>query len=182
MSAGSSTRWAGLAALLCTACAGAAAPKGWLPEPRNVPMSAHGGWLHLWYSEGAEHRQSAGELIAVSADSVWILNDTAGLVIPTTAADSGRLWVYQPRSGDLGRWALLGTLSTISHGVVLLFTAPMWVIAGGFAVSGEVGAAQRRAPPLTWGELSAYARFPQGLPESVALNALRAKTAPLKRP
>jgi hypothetical protein len=78
---------------------------------------------------------------------------------------------------------LLGTLSTISNGGFLIFTAPMWLIGGSLAVGGESRAPERKSPPLTWVELAPFARFPQGIPDGIALTALQEKKVltPAKR-
>jgi hypothetical protein len=161
--------------VLCTACARSSAPNDWLPEPRQAQTSAHGGWIEVEYREGDVRRHAVGELIAVSADSIWILSHTGGMVVQTAAAESGKLWAYAPRTGDLNLWTLGGALSTISNGWFLVFTAPVWIIGGGIAAGSETGAARRSSPPRGWTDLSAYARFPQGLPEGVPLAGLRVK-------
>ncbi len=136
---------------------------------------AYGGWIELSYKEETE--QSAdGELIAVSADSVWLLRQDQILVIPTAAVKQGKLTAYAAQTGPLGLWTVLGTLSTISNGWLLLITAPMWILGGSISVGNESRAAQGRSPALSWEELAPYARFPQGMPEGVGLSTLKAKT------
>jgi hypothetical protein len=51
----------------------------------------------------------------------------------------------------------------------------MWLIGGSLAVGGESRAPERKSPPLTWVELAPFARFPQGLPEGIALSGLQEK-------
>ena len=176
MSAADPAGWIGLAAaLVCLGCAGTSVPKAWLPTPREAQTTAFGGWIDLVYTEANERRRVAGELIAASADSVWILNQREGLVIPTAAVDSAKLFAYAPRTDDITGWAIAGTVSTISNGVFLLFTAPMWIIGGSLAGRSEIRAAQRNHPPLDWVGIAPFARFPQGMPEGVELAALRPK-------
>lgn len=178
MSAGSRARWAELAVMAaCAACAGPAAPKDWLPAPRDAQTSAYGGWIEVSYRDGEERRRAVGELIAAGEDSLWILADSQAVVIPTPAAETGRLWVYAPQSGNLEAWTVGGVLSTISNGLVLVFTAPMWIVGGTIASGSEKRAAQRRGPPLSWAELAGYARFPQGLPDGIQVADLRPKPA-----
>ena len=164
-----------LATLVTAACARTSVPEGWLPEPAEAMSSAHGGWMELHYRAGEERRFATGELIAVDADSVWILGDSGAVTIATAHADSGRAWAYQPRSREIGLWTLGGTVSTISNGFFLVLTAPMWIIGGTIAGGKEIRAAQRRAPELAWAELAPYARFPQGVPAGVPLASLRKK-------
>jgi hypothetical protein len=176
MSAGNLACRMGLgAALVCLGCKGTSVPKAWLPTPQEAQTTAFGGWIDLAYTEANERRWAVGELIAASADSVWILNQREGLVIPTAAVDSGKLFAYAPRTGNITGWTVAGTVSTISNGAFLLFTAPMWIIGGSLAGRSEIRAAQRNNPPLTWVEIAPFARFPQGMPEGVGLAALRPK-------
>ena len=176
MSANNPVSWMSLGvAVACTACASNTAPKGWLPKPIEAQAAAYGGWIELTYAE-SEERHTDGELIAVSAESVWVLSGSQGLVIPTATVKKGKLTAYAAQKNGLTAWMLLGTLSTISNGGFLIFTAPMWLIGGSLAVGGESRAPERKSPPLTWVELAPFARFPQGLPEGIALTALQEKT------
>ncbi len=109
-----------------------------------------------------KHGGAAGELIAVSTDSVWVLTNDQGLVIPTASVREGKLTGYAARS--LRGWTLVGTLSSISNGAFLVFTMPAWLIGGSVANRSESRAAERKSPPLQWAELAPFARFPQGLP------------------
>ena len=185
MSASNPVSWMSLGfAVAWTACAGNTAPKGWLPKPTEAQAAAYGGWIELTYAEPKE-LHTDGELIAVSAESVWVLSANQGLVIPTATVKKGKLTAYAAQKNGLTAWMLLGTLSTISNGGFLIFTAPMWLIGGSLAVGGESRAPERKSPPLAWVELAPFARFPQGLPEGIALTALQEKKvrSPLeKRP
>jgi hypothetical protein len=174
-----SRRWESLClAVACAGCASNTAPKGWLPKPIEAQSVAYGGWIELTYQGENEKRRSEGELIAVSADSVWVLNESQGLVVPTATVKKGKLTAYAAQKGDLTTWVVLGTLSTLSNGGFLLFTAPMWIIGGSITVGNETRAPERKSPPLGWVELAPFARFPQGLPEGIELTALRPKQNP----
>ena len=180
----SSARWLSLSTILASAgCATNSAPKDWLPKPAEAQADVYGGWIQLTYKEGDGKRQIDGELIAVSDDSVWVLSQDQGLAVATANVENGKLTAYAAQTGGLTRWTLLGALSTISNGILLVFTAPLWLIVGGSAISSESGAAQRKNPPLTWVELAPFARFPQGLPEGIELAGLQAKkiNGPLSR-
>jgi hypothetical protein len=153
-------------------CASNSAPEGWLLPPVEVQSGAHGGWIELRHA-GAEERNTDGELIAVSADSVWVLVRERGVVVPTAAIAEGKLTLFAAQKGGLSGWVVGGTLATLSNGVFLIFTAPMWVIGGSLAVGAESRAPERNHPPLNWAELAPFARFPQGLPPRLDLETLR---------
>jgi hypothetical protein len=83
---------------------------------------------------------------------------------------------YRGEVGEAVGWGLSGTVSTLSHGLVLLLSAPVWLI-----TTGTAGAIESSAGTVTYraarGSLTAeafaglrkYARFPQGLPEGFTL-------------
>jgi hypothetical protein len=163
------------AAVTCAACAGNSTPKGWLPSPKEAQEAAYGGWIELTYLEAGQQQKGEGELIAVTADSVWVLTEYRGLVIPTSAVLKGKLTGYAAQ--NLTAWALAGTLSTLSNGAFLVFTMPMWIVGGSLAKGSESRAAERKSPPLEWAELASFARFPQGFPEGIELSGLSRRTA-----
>ena len=61
-------------------------------------------------------------------------------------------------------WTVAGTLSTASHGVALLLSAPAWIIGGSVATTKVSHAPLITYPSRPWSDLARYARFPQGLP------------------
>lgn len=160
-----------LAAVLAMACAGNTAPEGFLPTKAQAQTSAYGGWIEL---EVARQRVE-GELLAVTADSVWVLTAQGVRVVPTASVTSGKLTAYQSQASAISGWTVLGVLSTASNGIVLVFTAPLWVITGTVAGSHESRAPVRTVPERRWADLAGFARFPQGMPPGVALRSLKPK-------
>jgi len=163
--------------LLAAACAGNPAPSGFLPSPKEAVRDLYGGWIEVTVPAAGHDGRVAGELIAASADSVWILPDTGRgtVAVATGAVKEGRLVRYRSDAGAVAGYSTLGVISTLSNGYFLIFTAPAWIITGVVASSAESGAPIRRALPLTWAELSAYARFPEGLPPGIDLAEIRPK-------
>jgi len=157
--------------LALVACAGNTAPAGFLVPPRLAQTEAYGGWVELLVTGGA---RVDGELIAVTADSVWVLG-TASVVVPVASVRQGKLTTVQSEVGNVAGATGLGVVSTISNGILLVFTMPLWIIVGTAAGSSQSYAPERRVPPLHWAELNGFARFPQGLPDGVSLASLRAK-------
>jgi hypothetical protein len=81
-------------------------------------------------ADGGGSRQVAGELLAISDDSVYTLRATTLFVSALATVQRATLGTYDPRSGDVARMAIGGTLLTVTHGVLLILTAPLWVIVG----------------------------------------------------
>ena len=157
--------WSGLALLLGTiTCTPNPAPSGWLSPPQVEAADPYGAWIVVWGPKQREIR--SGELLAVTHDSVFLLSD---LNVPegVAAGDSlgATLAFYDPQTGSLSAWTALGTIGTISNGLFLIFTGPIFLITGSVATGH-----QSSAPIVTvrpggdWRALAPYARFPGGLP------------------
>ena len=75
--------------------------------------------------------------------------------------------------------AVLGTLSTVSHGFFLVFSAPVWIITSTVIWNNQTKTAVERYPDdfewITLDAMRVYARFPQGLPENLDRTKLEQK-------
>jgi len=177
-----------LAAAL-TACATTSAPPHFLPEPEIAGREVHGGWLEVRVADpsGAELRL-AGELLAITADSVWLTtrpdslaDANSGFVIARSAVRSAKLtwWSAEPGTGNLGVDTILGTLSTISNGFVLILTAPAWVLTGSIASATYTFAPRTGLEPSNPDapDLRSLSRFPAGMPTGLDRSFKRVGTA-----
>jgi hypothetical protein len=84
--------------------------------------------------------------------------------VPRAAITRATVAGYDIGAGRLATWATVGTISTISHGVALVLSAPVWIIGGSVATSKANHAPLITYPSRPWSDLARYARFPQGLP------------------
>jgi hypothetical protein len=114
----------------------------------------------------------AGELIAVTQDSVWILRSSEAVVLPTAQIVEGKLTGYDSRHGEVAAATAGGALLTVSNGAFLLLTGPMWLIGGSIAAGSQSRVAMDDVPPAAWVDLAEFARFPQGMPPEMELAAL----------
>ena len=149
-------------------CASTRAPSGWLTDPKNVPVDPYGGWVSVESEVGL----ISGELIAVANDTMFAA-DTSLHAVSFSSIHSVRLAVYDP--GTVAAAVVGGTILTVSNGVYLFLTAPMWIIGGSVAA-----AIQSRDPLLDYPDVplrdfAIYARYPQGLPTGVDRTAIRMK-------
>ena len=172
----SNARWTvvlSLYALTVTGCFHTSAPKGWLPTAEEAQRDAYGGWIKLDFSMGAEKNTVHGELIAAAPDSLHVLTADSLVVVPTSSVTAGTLTAFDSQYGALRLWTILGAVSTVSHGFVLVLTAPIWAIAGSTATasSSKAPRVESTDPAL----LRMYARFPQGLPPGLDVRSLRQK-------
>jgi hypothetical protein len=156
------------------ACASTSAPPKFLPEPEIAGRDVHGGWLELRVA-GAAGRELRldGELLAITADSVWLMTHPdslpahdSGYVVARHAVTSAHLTWWSADPANLGWLSLLGTLSTISNGFVLILTAPTWVLTGTIASANYTFAPRTGLEPASTDSLDvrSLARFPAGMP------------------
>jgi hypothetical protein len=110
-------------------------------------------------------RNVTGELLATDPDHIWIRS--WGQVQYVHARDVRRVKIelYQGHAVNAGVWTAVGTLSTLSHGFLLVLSAPIWLITG--MTSTVFLANDNDAESAPAGPLWQYARFPQGLPASM---------------
>jgi hypothetical protein len=170
-----------LAATLTMACARHRAPDGFLPIPEEAQQEASGAWIDVTLGGGSSPDRVAGELIAVSEDTIWILTEREGRAVATAAVVSGQLVAYDSQSGRVAAATFFGTLSTISNGAGLLLTAPMWIVGGSASASLQSRVPIYRLPVALWARIAPFARFPQGMPPGLELEALRAPPSRVSR-
>ena len=146
-------------------CAGNRAPDGWRVPAAAAQRTSHGGWI-IAELVGSPRPASGvrpvvqGELIAVDDTAFQILTSAGLQSVPPGSIEKMTLVAYSPSAGAFAAWAAAGGASTLSHGALLILTAPMWAAAGIAIVTSE-----RRAGTIRRKELARpFARFPQGLP------------------
>jgi hypothetical protein len=161
-----------LAAWVTVGCAGTTAPPRFLRNAEASQQQSYGGWIDVTYAIGTGSSRVAGELIAVSADSLWIKHAGGGTIVPTQAVTGGQLAGYDSQWRRVEALAVLGALTTISNGAFLIVTAPAWVIGGSLAAASQSRIPLRSLPPARWTDLASFARFPQGMPAPVTLQGL----------
>ena len=166
-----------LAALLLTSCVTTSAPDDWTAAPVEMESTTYGSWVDVPYFNAAGTTDTTlGELIAVSPDSLYVLpleEDLHAIARADVIAADLEIMAYDANWGYLATWTTLGSLSTASHGFLLAFSFPIWLIAGSAATS-----VQSRRPVYTNPSvevLQRFARFPQGLPPELDRHRLRSK-------
>lgn len=158
-----------LTCVFLTSCATTHAPSRWLPDPEEVSSNTQGGWVEI----KSRQAQIWGELIAVAQDTVFVA-DTSLRAIASTHIVSARLVTYHAE-GLMGLGVFLGTLSTISNGAFLIFTAPMWLIGGSIAAGSRSYDPIIDYPDKPLKDFVPFARYPQGLPLHLDRDAIRMK-------
>jgi hypothetical protein len=115
-----------------------------------------------------------GELLAVGKHGIALAahrgSNDEDLIISETEIEKIRVRAYSNAAlaGALITWTAVGTLSTASHGVFLIFSAPIWTISGTATSIAAAEDSDQSAVVLggAQAQLWQFARFPQGLPPS----------------
>jgi hypothetical protein len=118
-----------------------------------------------------------GELLAIDDRSLYLLIDGEIHPIPRAAVTSVSVELYPSHAWVSAGWAAVGTLSTLSHGFYLVFTAPVWVASGVGTSIYASNSNDVEVPNRELGRLNQFARFPQGLPAGWWAKAQK-RTAP----
>lgn len=185
MSATDRRHWLASALLAATfGCAQNPAPGGWLEPAREAVDDPYGAWIAV----SEEGRGVAGEFLAIDRDSVFVLLPSGSVhAVSLDRVTGAQLAYYDAQPGALAIWTTVGSWSTISNGILLIFTLPTWIIGGSVATG-----SQSRAPLVSldheetaesgadswaerWNAVRKYARFPGGLPPDLP------RTLPTKR-
>jgi hypothetical protein len=106
-----------------------------------------------------------GELLAADGNVIYLRthrSDTARLSL--SSVHHVVLQLYPSADEEAEGLGILGGLSTLTHGVYLLFTAPFWIITTAVASNTLSETSRGVIEPRAFSDLYAYARFPQGLP------------------
>jgi hypothetical protein len=179
----------GLAFALALSCASNPTPADRRVSQEEAISSGKGAYaLVRYHDDGSE----AGELIATNDGRILLLTDLGHLIeIDRRRVSELTLGVHDNNADAIALWGVLGTLSTISHGFLLIFSFPVWLTTSIGATSYESHHGLFHCPadtpettrnpvsirkPISMSAcLSAagvYARFPQGLPPGVGREQL----------
>ena len=117
-------------------------------------------------------------MIAVDATSIVVLNEQLNKceTVDRKNIEKFKLWYAEPNHYG---WTIpLTLIATFTHGLWLIFTAPINLIATiCISVAGEQ-AYRYTEKDLSIDELRLFARFPQGVPPNVQLSKIIAKPIP----
>lgn len=151
-------------------CATHSAPRQWLRNPAQTQTLAVGGWMDVQYGQ---KQRAQGELIAVHPDSLFILAEQGLIAFAMRDISRAKVTAYSANHELLAFWTIAGIMSTLSHGIGLVLSAPLWIIFGTVATISQSHQPQvSKNARTSWDAFAKYARFPRGIPKEIDRNAL----------
>ncbi len=125
----------------------------------DVPVKGFPVDVDLYDGDGVR-----GELLAADDAGLSVLTKTGTRRIAKSNVRKVSVEIYGSHAWEIVGWTVVGAVSTLSHGFLLIVTAPTWLVVGlttaaGNAISNDLSVDARHAMYL-W----QFARFPEGLP------------------
>ncbi len=194
--------------IFASSCASNKAPDGWLKKEQEFVQHANGAWATVTFAfdsiyyhcrdydniiyedldiifDGVSDLYDStitigGELIATDSLNFYLLTMDHGVkCIVKTKTLRIDIQTTDNNVGGVSAWSILGTIGTISHGFVLVFSAPVWLITGIGASSSESMLNRYDMSHddyytgIEWDIVNMYCRFPQGLSPGIDLAKLK---------
>lgn len=161
--------------IILSGCASHSAPRDWLPTPAESGEAIYGGWIEV---REIGKRQVKGELIAISTEHIYVLTDSHMVQVPCDNIKRAQVTAFDVKEhvDELKRLTFLGTLSSLSHGLLAGLTGPLWIITGSAITGGYSYWPVVRYPKDPLEAMAKYARFPQGLPPGLDLTSIQPKS------
>src|SRR5262249_15240626 len=138
----------------------------------EAQTEGYGGWIQVTSMEGDTGLTTAGELLAISRDSVFVLADSTVVAVPLAWVTDATLESFDPQTRDAASWTAAGVGSTIPHGWGLIIPAPLWTLVGSTSTGALSHHGRMERPRASWADMRVFARFPQGLPPGLDPNKL----------
>jgi hypothetical protein len=161
-------------------CQPVKAPLGFVPKRKGTTTNAFGGWMSISFLDSTR-QELEGEFIAVSNDSLYIMDGDKVNGRKTAEVRFARIILFNTDASGYAAWTVLNSLGTISTGTFLVFMFPLAFVTGIMTTVSESRRINFYEYPLhDWSTLRKYARFPQGIPEGVDLHELKPQVHPVK--
>lgn len=141
----------------------------YLPKPTEIGTNTHGAYIQSDLFDGTNF---SGELIAIDDLYITVLSEKDLICKQYPTKEINRYSIRYAQSKNYGWTIPVFSLLTLFHGFYAVFTFPVNLIT---TIAVTVGAQEafvykRSQMPLE--KLHMFARFPQGLPEGIALDEI----------
>ena len=176
---------------LLSGCYSVEIPSAYLPRPREVKTEVTGSWVAINYHSQRDRiypKKVSGELIAIQADSVYVLNDIQLFSIDKNMIDTAILYIFMNQTGNYVLTTVLLLIPNIVAAIAnsmpqfLILVVP-WAVTGTITsiIEGS-GHKDRLTYPKrnSLEDFRKFARFPTGIPPDMKRNELTLLTLKLK--
>lgn len=156
----------GLLCGLLVACGHSEAPQQWKIPVRKLGQHPHGAWADVDLITNGQTGFLSGELLAIQDEEAVIRRSSDLARVHIACIQRLHLAAFENEYAATVFYGVVGIVTTLSHGVWLVFTAPVWALT---TTGASVGSARAGtfdfgpgAPRLSGA--NGWARFPAGLP------------------
>jgi hypothetical protein len=131
---------------------------------KDAATTPYGVWANATLRSG---RLVSGELLAIDQQTAFLGLSTGLHVLPIPCISNLRLAVYEGDFVAPATLGFVGLLSTLSHGYILVFTAPVWGLTTGLTTHSASARGHETIQAAASDQVERarrFARFPTGLP------------------
>lgn len=165
-----------LVALVASGCAISQSPGHYRADAEHMQTDLRGSWMVV---VTPARNKMQGELLAVSADSLFLLDQDETLHrLGWEDVHKARLEAWKTRTSSLVGWQAAGTAMSLGHGWFSIITMPLWHLVGTVVTGSHTFDPLVKMPGSNWADFQPFSRFPGGLPaglKSHDLNLLLAE-------
>ncbi|WP_029036928.1 hypothetical protein [Salinimicrobium xinjiangense] len=157
--------------ILIALCSPGCKAPAYLPDAEEIGIHEFGSFVIIDLTEGSDIE---GELIAVDDTALIVLSkedENRIQSVPIARIKGFKLMYAQPKNYG---WTIpVSALATLSHGFLLVFTAPVNIIVTSGVTARGANAFTYNDGDITMEEIKMFARFPQGLPPDIEVANLK---------
>lgn len=142
----------------------------YLPSSETIDVNAYGSYIRINTNKTGN---ISGELISIDSTTIVVLKQSLNKCVSVLIKDVHRFSLRYAKPKQYGWTIPVYTLSTIIHGSMLVFTAPInLMVTIGVTMSSE-DAFQYNEKNLSYEKLKMFARFPQGIPHNIDVASIK---------
>jgi hypothetical protein len=142
----------------------------YLPSSETIDVNAYGSYIRISTNKTGN---ISGELISIDGTTIVVLKQSLNKCVSVLIKDVHRFSLRYAKPKQYGWTIPVYTLSTIIHGSMLVFTAPInLMVTIGVTMSSE-DAFQYNEKNMSYEKLKMFARFPQGIPLNIDVASIK---------
>jgi hypothetical protein len=156
----------GLLAIIICSCT---SPR-YLPSSDKIDVDPYGSYIKIVRKTASN---ITGELIAIDSTNIVVLSESESKCATIPITDVMRFKLYYAKPKHYGWTIPVYTLATISHGILLIITAPLnLLVTISVTVSGERTFIYNNRN-MTYDKIRMFARYPQGIPPGITMTSIK---------